>query len=153
MTQDEVEYIENGELGTLEDRGEAVAEATTLMDEIRPALPFANSTAYAEDMKIRYAAGKRFRVAKEGARLEGIRKFGKIRAGYAESLDVGDELVSTGWRESLGGGGYMEANFATETSPTDCLWLQFWPMESLWSPWPMTGWLEPVAEDLKELGS
>lgn len=149
----ETEIDESGEMPSIEERGELVKDATTLIvEEIRPYLPYLRSAAPAEDAKVRYAAGKQFRVTKPGARLEGIVQFGKVRAGYAESLDVGDIITSTGWRESMAGGGFMESNFATENSPTNALWLQFWPFQGLWAPWPLDGWLEPydAAEEARK---
>ena len=139
----ETEYVEIGKLGSLDERAQAVREATSLVADIRPHLPFLGKTKPLEDDAKRvYAAGKLFRVIKPGARLEGIVQFGKVKAGYAESLEVGDIIEATGWREGLCGGGVMEANFRTEGSPDNALWLQFWPFQSLWSPWPLKGWLE-----------
>lgn len=92
----------------------------------------------------KWAAGKKFRVVKEGARLEGIVTFGDSAwAGYSKALQVGDEITCNGWRIGMDGQ-TEEANFTADGVPWNALWIQFWPMSGLFRPWPMEGYLEEI---------
>lgn len=95
-----------------------------------------------------YHSGAQFRVVREGARLEGVVTWGeKHWAGYARSLNVGEIVTCNGWREGMAGGGVMEANFTVDGAPWNALWIQVWPQASLWRPWPMDGFLEPIEQE------
>jgi hypothetical protein len=94
-----------------------------------------------------YYTGARFRVIKEGARFEGIVTWGeKHYAGWSRPLEVGEIIECNGWREGLAGGGFMEANFTAERVPDNARWVQVWPQASLWRPWPLDGYLEPIGD-------
>lgn len=93
-----------------------------------------------------YVAGARFRVVREGARLEGIQLFGeKAWAGFAKDLSVGDVVICNGWRTGMDGE-TREVNFTAQGVPWAAQWVQVWPQAGLWKPWPLPGTLEPVEE-------
>lgn len=93
-----------------------------------------------------YVVGARFRVVREGARLEGIQLFGeKAWAGFASNLRVGDIVVCTGWKTGMDGE-TREVNFTAQGVPWQAKWVHVWPQAGLFQPWPLPGTLEPVEE-------
>lgn len=93
-----------------------------------------------------YQPGKQFRVVKPNARLEAILLFGESSwAGWSRPLREGQILTCTGWKEGMGGNGFEEVNFTAPGVPENAQWCQVWPMSGLFRPFPMEGYLEPVA--------
>lgn len=134
----------------LEERAEALRNATEeKMREIRPMF-FTKSDNVFQRARDTFVAGRRFKVIKEGARLEGIVTFGDHAwAGYAKTLQVGEIVTCNGWREGMSGGA-EEANFTAAGVPWNALWVQVWPQDGLWRPWPMDGVLEPLDDEQME---
>lgn len=134
----------------LEVRAKAIqTDGKVEMDRLRPMFEQKTEDRFALAREL-YSPGRRFRVVREGVRLEGIVSFGTTSwAGYAKPLAVGDIVTCNGWRQGMNSE-VQEANFTADGVPWNALWCQVWPQESLWSPWPLAGFLEPIEDNEEE---
>lgn len=101
--------------------------------------------------RLLYREGRRFRVVKEGARLEGIVTFGTggtSWAGFSRHLKVGELVQCLGWKPMMGTPS-EGAMFESDSTPPNAVWSMVWPMNGLFQPFPMDGYLqwEPSADD------
>lgn len=95
-----------------------------------------------------YVDGAEFIVVKENCRFEGIINFGgHLIGGYTKRLKVGDKITCTGWKVDFMTRNAMVPNWTMDGVPTNLEWLQFWPFQGLWTPWPLNGTVEPVKID------
>ncbi|MET0886198.1 MAG: hypothetical protein ABWX92_07080 [Mycetocola sp.] len=99
-----------------------------------------------------YQQDRKFRVVKQGARLEGIVHFGSGNAwaGFSRHLKVGDVVTCTGWKPGMGTPSEV-VNFDCATSPEDVIWSMMWPMQGLFTPYPMDGYLVPIPDGDEDL--
>lgn len=106
-------------------------------------------------MKIKelYAAGRQFRVIREGARFEGLLLFGEASmSGWSRTIKPGEILTCLGWQEVDVFGTHIAGVMWTGMKvPDNAMVMQVWPFESLFRPYPMTGVLEPYVEPGPEL--
>lgn len=98
-----------------------------------------------------YREGRKFRVLRDGARLEGIVTFGTggtAWAGFSRVLKVGDVITCLGWKPMMGTP-QEGVNFESDTTPENAVWSTVWPLNGLFQPFPMEGFLEwvPSADD------
>jgi hypothetical protein len=98
---------------------------------------------------IRYAPEVKFRVVKEGLRLNGMTPIVGGMSGWSQTLKVGDVLTCTGFGPGWGGDPGYGVEFTTEESiaarASHC---DLWP--STGGPFgyrPKPGYLEPLDSD------
>lgn len=100
-----------------------------------------------ETNKRMFVPGARFRVAKEGARIEALVFFGDTNwAGWSRNLQVGEVVELTDWRQ----GWNTEAlvpQFHANKLPRDARWVTIAPKAGLFRSEPMMGFLEPYEEE------
>lgn len=95
--------------------------------------------------KATFKEGNRFRVVREGARLEGLVYFGETTwSGWSRNLEVGEIVTCTGWQPAWNAEHVSVANFTAENVPPNARWCSVWPIAGLFLPWPMPGFLEPL---------
>ena len=93
-----------------------------------------------------YVADRKFVVIKPGARLEGILEHGKFWSGWTRKLHLGEVITCEGWRKGLDTD-QEGVNWIPSRMPEGLLWCQVWPINGLFTPWPLDGFLRPLAEE------
>jgi hypothetical protein len=92
-----------------------------------------------------FKQGQKFRVIKDGARLEGLIIFGKTNwSGWSRRLTVGEVLVCNGEENGWDSSTVKLITFNGARVPENARYVTVWPMAGLWSPWPMAGYLELI---------
>ena len=99
-----------------------------------------------------YVEGRRFRVVKEGARFEGLLLFGEASmSGWSRTIQRGEILTCLGWKEvDVFGTHIAGIMWDGPKVPDNAMVMQVWPFESLFRPYPLTGFLEPYEEPVEE---
>ncbi|AWN07818.1 hypothetical protein HOT31_gp148 [Microbacterium phage Hendrix] len=94
-----------------------------------------------------YVADRKFAVVREGARFEGIVEHGKYWSGYSRPLELGEVIVCEGWKPGMDtdqeGVNWTGARMPEGT----LLWCQVWPINGLFTPWPLPGYLKALPDD------
>ena len=89
-----------------------------------------------------FAAGKKFRVIREGARLHGWTHHPGYHTGTAIDLKVGDVIESLGYGPGIG----SDPGYGIHWKG-DAAYLQFSPSTGgAWAYHPAEGWVEEVVE-------
>jgi len=101
-----------------------------------------------ENIGTRYAKGKKFRVIKEGAKVQGMQAMPGYHQGWQRPLAVGDVVESRGFEWGWGSDPGQEVHFIVDGVPSGVSFievgpLQFGPMSS----WPQDGYLEEIKEE------
>lgn len=95
-----------------------------------------------------YVADRKFVVIREGARLEGILQHGdKFWSGWARKLHLGEVITCEGWKPGMDT--QMEGvNWIPSRQPEgNLLWCQVWPINGLFTPWPLPGYLKALPDN------
>jgi len=95
-----------------------------------------------------YTEGRRFRVAKEGARFEGLLLHGEQTiAGWSRRISLGEVLTCLGWKSVDALGVSLKGVMWTGAKvPDSAIVMQIWPFESIFRPYPLTGYLVPYID-------
>lgn len=94
-----------------------------------------------------YVADRKFVVIREGARFEGIVQHGeKFWSGWSRKLHLGEVITCEGWKPGMDTP-QEGVNWTAPRVPEGILWCQVWPINGLFTPWPLPGFLRPLAED------
>lgn len=125
---------EHSTLADLQAASEAITEAK-------------RSTVLVASRKL-YVEGRKFRVARPGARLEAILVFGETSwGGWSTNLAVGEIVECTGWQPGWQTPEVYVASFHIKRLPYNAVNSSVWPLASLFRPYPFPGYLEPVEEE------
>jgi hypothetical protein len=139
------ELPEGSETITAQSTTEEVFALAAEIHEAKKALPN-NATRY------QFKEGRRFRVIREGARLEGLVFFGSTTwSGWTRALEVGEIVTCNGWVDGFNTPGIRVVTFAADRVPDNTEWVSVWPLASLWKPYPAEGYLELIEENEDEL--
>jgi hypothetical protein len=94
-----------------------------------------------------FVQDRRFQVMRPGARLEGILLFGeKHYSGWSRKLWPGEVITCDGWRPGFDNTA-EGVNWTGPRVPENALWVQVWPMQGLFTPWPMDGVLRALPDE------
>lgn len=99
-----------------------------------------------------YVEGRQFRVVKEGARFEGLLLFGEASlSGWSRKILKGELVTCLGWQEiDVFGTHIAGIMWNGPKVPENAMVMQIWPFESLFRPYPLTGFLEPYKEPAED---
>ena len=113
-------------------------EFSTAMQTFRDRVQHAVEALHVSPREV-YVEGGRYQVRSSIARLEGIRLFGdKHWAGWSRPLVMGEVLICDGWKPCMDTDA-EGVNWRGPRIPDDLLWCQVWPIQGLFTPWPMDG--------------
>lgn len=90
-----------------------------------------------------YVEGRQFVVVREGARFEGILEHGKFWSGWSRKLHLGEVITCEGWKRGLETE-QEGVNWTAPRVPDELLWCQVWPINGLFTPWPLPGFLKAL---------
>lgn len=93
-----------------------------------------------------YVADRKFVVIRPGARLEGILEHGKFWSGWTRKLHLGEVLTCEGWKPGLETD-QEGVNWIPSNMPEGLLWCQVWPINGLFTPWPLDGYLRALPDE------
>lgn len=94
-----------------------------------------------------YVQDRRFQVMKPNARFEGILLFGEDQwAGWSRPLQMGEIITCEGWKPGIDNTP-EGVNWSARRVPDNALWVQIWPMQGLFTPWPMDGLLRALPDE------
>lgn len=93
-----------------------------------------------------YVADRKFVVIREGARFEGILEHGKFWSGWSRSLQLGEVITCEGWKRGLETD-QEGVNWTAKRVPDELLWCQVWPINGLFTPWPLPGYLKALPDN------
>ncbi len=129
-----------GQLG-VDPTPEEVLEVNARIKHLKDAKPL-------EVQRRWYVPGAKFRIVKEGARLEALVFFGDTNwAGWSRNLRVGELVELVDWRRGWNADEPVPQFAAAERMPHgDARWITIAPTAGLWRPYPHPGFLEPYDE-------
>lgn len=101
---------------------------------------------------VMFAPGGRFRVVRTGARLVGWQSMHGGFRGWVQELEVGDEIVCTGYGPGMGSDPGYGVEFTSEKSMADrASKCEFWPtVGGTWAYHPDVSFIETVEQESED---
>jgi hypothetical protein len=100
-----------------------------------------------ENPGVKYAKGKKFRVVREGAKVQGMQAKQGYHQGWSRPLAIGEVVESKGFEWGWGSDPGQEVHFIVDDIPSGVSCIEVGPLHyGPMTAWPQDGYLEEITE-------